>query len=52
MEFYEFAKHFVVCGAFGALVSLMSWSFGYWIYQLVAYICKKVKAHKEKKAVK
>ena len=52
MEFYEFAKHFVVCGAFGVLVGLMSWSFGYWIYQLVAYISKKVKAHKAKKAVK
>ena len=51
MEFYEFAKHFVVCGAFGALVGLMSWSFGYWIYQLVASICKKVNAHKTKKDV-
>ena len=50
MEFYEFAKQFLVCGGFGMLVGLVIFAYGYWIYQLVVYIRKKVKAHKEKKA--
>ena len=50
MDFYEFAKQFLVCGGFGMLVGLVIFAYGYWIYQLVVYIRKKVKAHKEKKA--
>ena len=49
MEFYEFAKEVCVYGGFGMLIGLMGCSFGYWICQLVAFICKKVKAHKAKK---
>ena len=52
MEFYETAKQVCVFGGFGAFIGLVGWSLGYWIYQLVAIICKKVKAHKAKKAVK
>lgn len=52
MEFYEFAKQVLVYGGFGAFVGLAAWTYGYWIYQLVAFIRKKVKSHKEKKAVK
>jgi hypothetical protein len=52
MDFYEFAKHWLVIGGFGTLVGLSIVGYGYWIYQLVAYIRKKVKTHKDKKAVK
>lgn len=50
MTFYEFAKECLICGGFGALIGLTIWSFGYWIHELVAFIRKKVKVHKEKKA--
>ena len=50
MDFYEFAKQFLVCGGFGMLVGLLIFAYGYWIYQLVVYIRKKVKAHTEKKS--
>ena len=52
MDFYAFAKHWLVIGGFGALVGLSIMGYGYWIYQLIAYICKKVKTHKDKKALK
>jgi len=52
MEFYEFAKHILVYAGFGTLIGLAGWSYGYWICELVAFIRKKVKAHKAKKAVK
>lgn len=52
MEFYEFAKEVVVFGAFGAFIGWTGWTIGYGISQLLVYICKKVKAHKENKAVK
>ena len=51
MDFCEIAKQVCVFGGFGAYIGLVGWSFGYLIYQLVAIICKKVKAHKVKKDV-
>lgn len=52
MDFYEFAKQSLVYGGFWVLVFLTIYGYGYWIYQLVAWIRKKVKVHKEKKTAK
>lgn len=52
MDLYEIAKQFLVFGGLGMMVCLMICGYGYWIYQLVAWIRKKVIAHKEKKAAK
>ena len=43
---YEFMKQIVVAGAFGMIVSLSIWSFGYWIVSLVKWISRKVKKRK------
>lgn len=49
---YEFMKQVVVCTAFSLIISAVIGGWTYWICELVSFIHKKVKAHREKKAAR
>ncbi len=46
---YEHIKELVVHGAFGWMLGMMVFSYGYLIYSGVSWIVKKIKKHREKK---